>query len=392
MSRRIATGLDVGTHQIKIVITEEVRGEGGARMPRVVATGLAESKGLRHGYVVSREDVTESILAAKREAERITGSPVKHAFLAVGGASLDELRATGEAVIARADQEVTDLDILAAENAAREAIAPALVNRDILHVIPTAYRLDGAAVLGGTPRGMKGTRLSVDYLFITALTQHVRALVASAEDADMDITDKMASPLAGSNVLLTKDQKMKGCVLANIGAETVSIVVYDYGIPVSVKMFPIGSTSITDDIALGLRVPLDEAERLKLGKLGGAMYPRKKIEEIIADRLAGMFDLIDKHLKVVGKRGLLPAGVVLAGGGAGIGSISDIARHSLALPARIAELRLPADTKIRDSTWAVAYGITLWGLTGDTDANDSGAGGLSALSRGARRFFRQFLP
>ncbi|MBU6323275.1 MAG: hypothetical protein KGI41_03405 [Patescibacteria group bacterium] len=390
MARRIATGIDIGTHQVKIVVTEEVHGPDGARMPRIIATGLAESKGLRHGYVVNRTDVAESIIAAKREAERGAGFPVKSAFLAIGGASLDELRATGETVIARADQEVTDMDLAATENAARETIAPALINRIVLHVIPVAYRLDGAPVLGGTPRGMKGTRLSVDYVFVTALSQHVEALVGAVEDADIEVVDKMASPLAGSNVLLTKDQKMKGCVLANIGAETVSIVVFDYGIPLSVKMFSIGSTSITDDIALGLRIPLDEAERLKLGKLGGAMYPRKKIEEIIAARLSAMFDLIDKHLKVIGRRGLLPAGIALSGGGAGAGSISDIARHSLALPARIAELRLPPDTKLRDSTWAVAYGLTLWGLTGETDIERKGA--FASLGHTLRRFVRQFLP
>ncbi len=390
MARRLAVGIDIGTHQIKVVVTEEIRMRDGTRMPRVIATGFAESKGLRHGYVVMKPDVTESVIAAKQDAERASGVPIRAAFLAVGGASLDELRATGEAVISRADQEVTDLDLASAEAAARETLAPALLNRDILHVIPTAYRLDGTAVQGGSPRGMKGTRLEIDFVFVTALSAHVAALVEVVEDADIEVIDKMASPLAGSNVLLSKDQKMKGCVLANVGAETVSIVVYDYGLPISVKVFPVGSTNITDDIALGLRVPLEEAERLKLGKLGGAMYPRKKIEEIIASRLTAMFDLIDRHLKNIGKRGLLPAGIVISGGGAGNGSIGDIARHSLALPARISDFKLSPETKIRDSTWAVAYGLTLWGLTGDTEAPSRGL--LAAVSQSVKRFVRQFLP
>lgn len=390
MARRIATGIDIGTHQVKIVVTEEVRLPDGGRVPRVIGTGLADTRGLRHGYVVSKADVTECIQTAKRDAEHMVGFPVRSAFLAIGGASLDELRSAGETVISRADQEVTELDLAAAESVAREAIAPALLNRDILHTIPVAYRLDGAPVLGGSPRGMKGTRLEIDFVFVTALSAHVASLVAAAEDADIEILDKMASPLAGSNVLLSRDQKMKGCVLANIGAETVSIVVYDYNIPISVKMFSVGSTNITDDIALGLRIPLEEAERLKLGKLVGSMYPRKKIEEIIASRLTAMFDLIDKHLRQIGKRGLLPAGIALSGGGAGSGSISEIAKHSLALPARIAELKIPEQTKIRDSTWAVAYGLTLWGLTGETEAASQGV--VASLVRSIQKFFKQFLP
>ena len=115
------------------------------------------------------------------------------------------------------------------------------------------FRVDGEKVLGD-PIGMKGTRLTADYLFVTALTQHAEMLRESVEDIDIEVIDRMASPLAGSYVTLTKDQKMKGCVLANIGAETVSIVVYDEGIPVSVKVFPIGSTDVTDDLALGFRV------------------------------------------------------------------------------------------------------------------------------------------
>ena len=99
-----------------------------------------------------------------------------------------------------------------------------------------------------------------------------------------------------------------------------------------------------------------------------------------------MFALIDKHLKTLGRRGPLPAGIIISGGGAGMGSISDIARGSLKLPAKIAEFRIPSDTKIRDATWAVAYGLALWGLTGDTTAPKRN------FSGSVRKFFSQFLP
>ncbi len=385
MSRRIATGIDIGTYQVKVVIVEELSDKRGGRRLCILGTGLAESKGLRHGYIVNKEEVSASIREAKRQAESVARVPLRAGFLAVGGISLDETRATGFAIISRADQEITTLDLEKAGKAAREAAAPGFLNRRVLHSIPVEYRIDGAKVLGD-PLGMKGVRLEVDYLFVTCLAQHEEALAGAVEDADIEIIDQMASPLAGSYVLLEGDQKMKGCVLANIGAETVSIVVYDENIPISVKVFPMGSSHITDDIALGLRISLEEAERVKLGRLSGQMYPRKKVDDFIGNRLAAIFALIDKHLKSLGRRGPLPAGIIISGGGAGVGSISDIARGSLKLPARLAELRISADTKIRDATWAVAYGLALWGLTGDTNTPKK------SLRAFFRKFFQQFLP
>ena len=116
------------------------------------------------------------------------------------------------------------------------------------------------------------------------------------------------------------------------------------------------------------------------------MYPRKKIDALISSRLLPLFALIDKHLKSLGRRGPLPAGIIISGGGAGIGSISDIARGSLKLPARLAEFRISSDTKIRDATWAVAYGLALWGLTGDTNTPKKNFGAVFT------KFFQQFLP
>jgi len=385
MKRRIATGIDIGTYQVKMVVVEELSDKRRGRQLRILGTGLAESKGLRHGYIINKEEVSASIREAKRQVESVARIPLRAGFLAVGGISLDEAHATGFTIISRADQEITALDLEKAGRSAREAAAPGFLNRHVLHSIPIEYRIDGAKVLGD-PFGMKGVRLEVDYLFVTCLAQHEEALAGAVEDADIEVIDQMASPLAGSYVLLDGDQKMKGCVLADIGAETVSIVVYDENIPISVKVFPMGSSHITDDIALGFRISLEEAERVKLGRLSGAMYSRKKIDDLIASRLVTMFTLIDKHLKSLNRRGPLPAGIIISGGGAGVGSISDIARRSLKLPARLAELRISADTKIRDATWAVAYGLALWGLTGDTNTQKKN------LLASFRKFFQQFLP
>jgi cell division protein FtsA len=384
MARRITTGIDIGTYQVKVVVVEEIHDKS-ERFLRILGSGLAESRGLRQGYILNKDEVVEAVREAKRQAEATARIPIRSGFLAVGGISLDETRATGEAIISRADQVVTALDIEKVGAAAKEAAAPNFLNRRVLHEIPLEYRLDNTKVLG-SPFGMKGVRLEADYLFITTLSQHLDSLVDAVEAAEIEVIDQMASPLAGANVLLTKDQQRKGCLLANIGAETVSIVVYDEGVPISVKVFPMGSAHITDDIALGFRISIDEAERVKIGRLTGAMYPRKKVDDYVSNRLSTMFTLVDKHLKSLNRRGPLPAGIIISGGGAGQGSISDIARGALKLPARIAEFRLAPDPKMRDATWAVAYGLALWGLTGETEAPKNK--GFASI----KRFLGQFLP
>ena len=388
MARRITTGIDIGTHQTKVVVVEEVRTAEGKQL-HIIGTGISESQGLRHGYVIDMEDAADSVRRAKAQAEKTIGFPIKSAFLAIGGVSLDEIRGRGEAIISRADQVITDLDIEKVQQEARRAAEPNFVNRVVLHEIPLQFKVDGERALG-EPVGMRGTKLEAEYLFVTCLQQHAESLTAVVEAADIEVIDRMASPLAGSYVTLTKDQKMKGCVLANIGAETVSIVVYDEGVPISLKVFPFGSTHITDDLALGFKISLEDAEKIKLGRLGGAMYSRRKIEEIVTTRFKHMFELIDKHLKSIGRKGTLPAGIILSGGGSGQGSISDIAKGTLALPSRIADLKLTSDTKIRDATWSVAYGLALWGLTGDTEApRKSPFAGMSETLTG---FLRQFMP
>jgi len=388
MARRIATGIDIGTHQTKVVVVEEVATPEGPQI-HIIGTGMSETAGMRHGYVVDLADATNSIASAKHQAEQVARMPIKAGFLAVGGVSLDEARGSGETIISRADSQITDLDTEKVRDAARRAAEPSFINRKVLHEIPLGWHVDGVKTMG-EPIGMRGTKLEGEFLFITCLAQHADLLTQAVENADVEVIDRMASPLAGSYVTLTKDQKMKGCVLANIGAETVSIVVYDEGMPISAKVFPIGSTNITDDLALGFKISLEDAERIKLGRLSGTMYPRKKVEEIVTTRFRTMFDLIDKHLRAIGRRGTLPAGIVLTGGGAGQGTITDIAKGALNLPSRIADLKLSADTKVRDSTWAVAYGLALWGLTGDTEPVKKPLFGN--MGGALQDFLKQFMP
>lgn len=390
MAQRIAVGIDVGTYQVRVVVSRFDDKE--RAYPRIVGTGYAESKGLRHGYIVNIDDVTRSIRAAAAQAEKTAGIKIKDAFLAVGGIGLDEVRSRGETIIARADAEVTDLDLEKAIDTAREHAASRLVNRRILHTIPLTYAIDGVEVMG-RPQGMKGTKLAADVLYVTCLEQHVSDLVDAVEAANIAIIDVMASPLAGAIVSLSPSEKKAGCVLANIGAETVSVVVFDNGIPISIKVFKIGSMDITKDIALGLRISLDEAEQLKLGAITHTTYPKKKLDDILAARLTDIFELIDNHLKKLGRDQLLPAGIILTGGGSGIGPVKDIATESLKLHSKTASLALAPDAKIRDASWMVAYGLTIWGLTGaDGVGRAHMQAAASHVTRSIVSFFKQFLP
>lgn len=369
MARNITTGIDVGSQNIRVVVSERHKD---SPLPHIIGTGNADSAGLRHGYVTSEEEAAAAISAALRAAERSAGVSIGEAYLSVGGVSLESIVGAGSVAISRADGVVTDLDIEKAVTAAEENL-PSMRNRRIVETIPIRYKLDGRE-MWKRPLGLEGSKLEVKTLFITCLEQHLTDLVHAVERAGVDVLDIVPAPLAASLVALTKKQRTVGSLLVNIGAETVSMVVFDEDVPVSLEVFPIGSTDITNDIALGLRVPLEEAEKLKLGKDPDTVS-KKKLSEIIEARLSDVFELIEAHLKKIGRNELLPAGIILTGGGAGIGTIEDFARAFLKLPSKVASPLFSANkNQMRDSSWFVAYGLTIYGL-----------------SEGARRGTRGFL-
>src|SRR3989344_102311 len=253
MSRNIAVGIDIGTYQVKVVVAELVR-ENGKQISRIIGTGLTESKGLRHGYIINSGDITESSEVAVKMAEKVSGVKIHKAFVAVGGIGLGAVTGTASTIIARADSQVTELDIKKLSQVCEETLpAPLIQNRKILHPIPLSYKIDGKPVLAKSPIDMKGTKLEVKMLFVTCLEGHLNDMLEAVEKAGIDVIDAMASPIAASFVILSKQQKMAGCVLANIGAETISIVVFENNIPISLEVFPIGGADITNDIALGLK-------------------------------------------------------------------------------------------------------------------------------------------
>lgn len=393
--KRIITGIDIGTHTVRVIIAEYARGEG---LPKVIGVGKVESRGLRHGYIIAIGDVVRSIRAAVDEAESAAGLRIRGAYLALGGVGLEGATTTGAAVVTRADGEITDADVARAMHAA-EANLPSPANKKILLTVPVEYKIDGKKVYG-RPAGMKGLKIEMTALIVTALDQHLGDLIHAVEEAGLEVEDVQAAPIAASFVALTKAQKMAGCVLANIGAETLSIVVYEEGLPLSIEVFPIGSTDITNDIALGLRIPLEEAELVKLGKQHGPhSYPKKKLADIVTARLEDMFDLVVAHLKKIGKHELLPAGIVLTGGGSGLQTIEDIARAAMKLPAKIPNtkqmMELAANSSCfdaSDTSWFVAYGLCIMGASNKEGGVLGTVKRPNALLESARNALRQLLP
>jgi cell division protein FtsA len=396
MAKNITVGIDIGTYQVKVAVAELVQTPRGVE-PKIIGAGYAISQGLRHGYIINPTDVIKSIRTAVSQAEQSSGHKVRRAFVSVGGIGVSSVTQQSTVIISRGDSEITELDLAKVlENCEKDIPQQQVLNKKIIHAIPIQYKIDGKQVFG-RPLGMKGVKLEAKVLFVMCLEHHLHDLISAVEEAGIDVVDVMASPLAASLVTLGKTQKIAGCVLANIGAETVSIVVFENNLPISLEVFPTGSTDITNDIALGLKVALDEAEHIKLGAVTATSFPRKKLDEIIGARLEDIFELIEAHLKKINRDGLLPAGIIITGGGSALGNVEDLAKTTLRLPSQIATVYLGEDGKssIKDSSWSVVVGLCVFGATADKHGS-VGASSFGMIFKKAlgnvKRFFHQFLP
>ncbi len=398
--RNIAVGIDVGTHQVKVIVAEKSSDNSDIERdspPHIIGSGISESRGIRHGYVTNLNDAAKSIRRAVAMAEKSAGISIKKAYTSIGGVGLGAIISVGTVATTKADNEITDLDVKRAiEESEKELPNNYIQNRKIIHTIPLEYRVDGKRVLG-RPHGLKGVRLESRVLYITSLAHHLSDIMLAFEEADIEILDVTAAPMSASLVTLSKTQKIAGCVLANIGSETTSIMVFENNIPVSMEIFQIGSNDITNDLALGLKVSIEEAELIKLGQGKYAEFSKRKIEEIVVARLSDIFDLIEDHLKKIDRSGLLPAGIILTGGGSGIPNIEDLSRIALRLPSKQSRLKIEGNIKgiSRDFEWSVAYGLVILGLTNeDDDSIDMGLGRrwLNKTRQSVWEWIKQFLP
>ena len=323
----------------------------------------------------------------------MAGVKIKRAYVSFGGIGLGSVVSSGSAAISKADLEITERDLNTALEASEAAIPKAtLINKRIINTVPIEYKIDGK-IVWGQALGLKAQKLEVKALFITCFEHHLSDLINTVEEAGVEVIDVVAAPVAASFVTLSKKQKRVGCLLVDIGAETLSIVVFENNNLTSLEVFPIGGNDITNNIALGIKVSLEEAESLKVNTEKRMAYSKKKLEETISKQLEECFNLIKTHLKSIGRDALLPAGIIMTGGSANIYDLKSAAENSLKLPSQIAEIYFSTTTegKIKDQAWAVACGLSIVGFNADNEQRSIGIRNGSIFSDSGRRWGKMFL-
>lgn len=378
----------------RVVVGEFLKGE---KSPKIIGVGENETKGLRHGYVVNLSDAVNSVKKAVAMAEKSSGIKIKRAFVSVGGTTLKSETSSGSAIISKANGEVTDLDINKALEDSENNLN--LGNKKVIHVFPVSYKLDGKEILGRI-EGLHGNKLEVKTLFVTCSSQHLEDLLAVIAEAKIETIDVIASPIAGSHIALSEKQKIVGSGLVNIGSETVSLAVFENGSLTFLNTFSIGSSDITNDIALGLKIPLEKAESFKLGnppveRAGiSAEYPKKKLDEIVEARLSDIFELIEKNLLKIKRSELLPAGIVFIGGGANIPRLEELSKNILKLPSSVGSTEVFGNmkTKLRDSSWFTALGLLASDKNSDGYREGSFSNLIKDLKNSIKSITKQLMP
>ncbi len=379
-------GIDLGSSYIRAIgcVHEE-----GVRFPIVVSNYKKAIEGMERGVITDKEEVTQAIIDAVNKIEDDFGSSATYTLVSLSALLLSSHHANGHTQVSRGDAQVTELDV---ENATKDATrgVPDIRNKAIVHTIPIKYKLDGNDVLGDAV-GVRGNRLEVKTLFVTYPLKAMNIFKEVLSKAGIEVTDIVAGPIAESIPLLTKKQKTAGALLLNIGSGVTSVLVYENNIPLLVSTIPVGGDDITKDIALGLKITLEEAEEIKCGR-AVPHFSIRKVEEIIEARLEDLCAKINKELDRIHRRELLPAGVVVCGGSSVVPRLEYVLRNELKLPIKItnSEISRITNDKLRDSGWARVYGLTI--LAPNEKDLDVFKDIFSSFVTRVKKFFTQFLP
>jgi len=380
--------------------------------PQIIGIGQAPSFGLRHGIVVDVDDVVKSITKSVHEAERSSGVSIDRVVFSISGNHIISKPTKGVIAVSRADGEISKEDVDRVISAA--STIPVSQNREIFHTIPRSFSVDNQNDIKD-PVGMNGVRLEVDALVIEGITPYIKNLTKCISEAGLEKDGMVAVSLAASQSALNKRQKELGVLSLDLGGGTVNMAVFEEGNIIYSCVLPIGSSHITNDIAIGLRGSIDLAEKVKLeygsaissevgkkemidlSKLGleesGTVF-RSDVVKIIEARLVETLELVNKELKIINRQGLLPAGVVLLGGGAKMPGLVDLTKSVLKLPAQIGfplEVESVID-EIDDPAFTTAVGLILWNV--DKRRNDKNWTEISVKPTVERikKWFRDFSP
>jgi cell division protein FtsA len=345
-------GIDVGTTKVCALIADSEDAERGTL--RILGVGLEPSQGMRKGVVVDVEQASRSIAAAMDKAQRSAGYEIGAAFVSLAGAHVASVNSRGVVGIGGGSHGISQDDVDRALDAAQAIAIPH--GREVLHVIPRGFVVDGQEGIR-QPLGMHGFRLEVEAHIITASTASVQNLTKCVESAGVDVEAYVLNPLASAEVVLTDTEKEMGVVVCDIGGGTTDLAIYIDGNVWHTSVLAVGGNHLTADIAHGLRLPADIAEKVKIehgsavaqevpmtdtftvqpfGEDSPLQVTRFDLATIIEARIEEVFSLILQEIKRTGYDGLLPAGVVLTGGTSQLPGIRKVASSVLNLPCRVA--------------------------------------------------------
>ncbi len=369
-------GLDIGSTKTTVLIAE-VEGE----LVKFLALGAAESKGLRKGLIVNLDATVSSIRRAVEEAESVANVPVEEALIGVAGGHVRGVNSRAGITLGNRPRDIERDDVRRAVDAARNIALPD--DREVLHVLPHEFRVDAQDGIRDAI-GMVGQRLEANVHLVTSSVAATQNLVTAANRAGILISDTVLEPLASAESSLTQDERDLGCCLLDIGGGTTEVIVYGGGVVRHTSAVAIGGDHFTNDLAVGLRTPIPEAERIKrrhgcaastFMKADGPIEiasvgdrpPRTifahMLTDIIEPRAMELLSLIRDDLQRAGLDGQIPAGFVLAGGGARLHGLDELAEQSFHLPVRIAEPKGLADLpeQVARPEYATVVGLVLYG-------------------------------
>ncbi|HSD84348.1 MAG TPA: cell division protein FtsA, partial [Anaerolineae bacterium] len=326
-------------------------------------------------------EAASAIKASIEKAERSSGYEIARAFVSVTGGHVSAINSRGVVGVNRGDRGITPDDVGRALDAARAIAIPQ--DREVLHVIPRGYSVDGQDGVK-EPVGMIGFRLEVEAHIVTGQASSIHNLMKCVESCNVGVDGLVLDPIASGEAVLTNTEKEMGVVLADIGGGTTDIAVFIEGSVWHTTVLPVGGNHLTNDVAVGMRVPFDAAEQLKVehgharhemidptevvqvkafGDGGVTRVQRRDLAEIIEARTEEIYQLILQEIKRSGYDGLLPAGVVLTGGTSQLRGLRELGRQVLNLPVRIGTPQnLQGLTDAIDSpAYATSVGLLLWG-------------------------------
>ncbi len=373
---RYLVGLDVGSTKTCVLIGEL---EDGA--VRFLALGAAESKGLRKGLIVNLDATVGSIRRAVEEAEGVVGVPVESALVGVAGSHIRGTNSCGGITLGQRSRDIQREDVWRAVDAARNVSLPD--DREVLHVLPQEFLLDAQDSIRD-PIGMVGQRLEVHVHVVTASTAATQNLITAVNRAGVVVADTVLEPLAAAEASLTQDERDLGCCLLDIGGGTTELLVYSGGVVRHTAALPVGGDHFTNDLAVGLRTPISEAEKVKrehahawrellkedraieiasMGDRPPRSVSARMLCEIVEPRAQELLALVRDELRRAGLDALIPAGLVLAGGGSRLRGLVELAERMFALPVRLALPRGLAGMpeEIAQPEYATAVGLLMYG-------------------------------